>query len=553
MDGERRGGRRFAVDAEILRKAITFALYAPAVVVLLVYAVGYLLHGWGMVRFPYQIDYTEAAELDRALRLGQGESIYVDWSQPPYRVANFTPLYPIVVSFFVSPTAPTFFVGRLVSFISTIATGLLLGATSWTLGARACGAAVTTLLYYSGYPVWNWGAVQRGDAFAVLVEVVGVLIFSVAFVRNSRRGMWLSVPVFVAAAYVRQTMVAGAFACYATLLLRRPRQGLALAGCYAGLGVGLLLLLTLVTHGQFVRHIMVPYWQSWKWSTFYVHWIAYFDYWHWAFALAGLGVLLRAKRGYPPVPALYLLAACALVLTMGKTGSNEHYLLETSAALALACGLAIGDSESLADASGPGTRATPVVTLTAVAMLRLVPAIILSIGVQQLYHTLHSTTAVGRPSSRAVDALRVLHWPVWRLDPLGRSPHILDQDYLSEYSGEPTVDDLESARLASLKVASAPGDILSEDTMFTVTTGKRLYLQPFEFIQLAEKGLWDERPLLQAVRERRFGAVILRFRLSSDPPSWHEERINRPLLEELRANYVTEAEIGSYYIYRPRR
>src|SRR5262249_51619479 len=164
-------------------------------------------------------------------------------------------------------------------------------------------------------------------------------------------------------------------------------------------------------------------------------------YWHWAFALAGLGVILRARRGYPPVPALYLLAACALVLTMGKTGSNEHYLLETSAALALGCGLAIGDAESLVDAlrnrilANQGrldARGTPVVALTAMAMLRLVPAIILSIGVQQLYHTLHSTRAAEPPGAAAFDALRVLHWPVWRLDPLARSPRILDEDYVAD-------------------------------------------------------------------------------------------------------------------------
>src|SRR5438094_915212 len=78
-----------------LRSAIAWLLYLPALTVLLLYCWAFLDHGWSIVSFPYQIDYGEAPELNRALLLAQGRQIYVDWSQPPYQMANYPPLYPV--------------------------------------------------------------------------------------------------------------------------------------------------------------------------------------------------------------------------------------------------------------------------------------------------------------------------------------------------------------------------------------------------------------------------------------------------------------------------
>ena len=81
-----------------LRRVLLWLTYLPPLALLLVQAVASVEHLWGVVRFPYQLDYGEAPELNRALRLARGEPIYVDWSDPPYQMANYTPLYPAVVS-----------------------------------------------------------------------------------------------------------------------------------------------------------------------------------------------------------------------------------------------------------------------------------------------------------------------------------------------------------------------------------------------------------------------------------------------------------------------
>ncbi|HEY3227655.1 MAG TPA: hypothetical protein VGJ87_00460, partial [Roseiflexaceae bacterium] len=93
------------------RDLALWLVYAPPIALLLLYALAYLQHGRRVVAFPYQIDYGEAPELNRALLLARGGQIYVDWSHPPYQMANYTPLYPEVVSLAVRFTGPDFFPG----------------------------------------------------------------------------------------------------------------------------------------------------------------------------------------------------------------------------------------------------------------------------------------------------------------------------------------------------------------------------------------------------------------------------------------------------------
>jgi len=95
------------------------------------------------------------------------------------------------------------------------------------------------------------------------------------------------------------------------------------------------------------------------------------------------------------------------------------------------------------------------------------------------------------------------------------------------------------------------GDVFSEDMSFTVTTGKRIYVQPFEFTQLAEQGLFDQQPLVDDIRAKRFVAVVLRWRLGEDP-GFRIQRVNRPLLDALQDAYRLDADYGGYFVYVPR-
>ncbi len=532
-------------------RALEWAVYLPALAVLVLYAWGCIEHTWRVTTFPYQIDYGEAPELNRALLLSQGQPIYVDWTHPPYQMANYTPLYSAVAALGIKLVGVQFFTGRLISFASTLATGLLVGATAWALGAGALGALVGGLLYFAMYPVWNWGAYQRVDAFAVLLEWLGIAVFTFGWVRGRRApAVWATVPLFVGAAYARQTIAAGAFACYGYLLFRRPRLALGAIAAYAALGLGLFGALQLATGGQFWRHIVTGNLNRWSWATVDSYWKPFWRLLHWTFPLAVGGVGLGLFRRRAQVPLLYLLGAAATALTIGKIGSSFNYLLQLCAALALASGLAIGYAGSLARQLARrhwllAPAALPVI---------LVPAVWLLVGLQQAYHVPYAPegrTVRLDPMAQLFDRIGFTRRPLWRLDPWAAPPRELTTYYRQEYRADPSLEDRTSARAAQAYLARLEGDIFSEDMSFTVADGRRIYIQPFEFTQLAEQGEWDQRPLLDDIRHHRFVAVVLRFRLGTDP-GWHAQRYTKEMLAAFAEAYRLDATYGSYYIYRPK-
>ena len=551
--------------------------YLPPLVVLALYFWGFLDHAWSVVTFPYQLDYGEMPELNRAWLLAQGRQIYVDWSRPPYQMANYPPLYSAAAAAGVAFFGEQFFTGRLLSLASTLAGGACLAAIAASLGTGRWGALVGGLLYFVGHPVWNWGAFQRVDAFAVALELLGVAVFSLGVAADGggppgarargRWAVWATVPLFLAAAYARQTVVAGAFACYAYLLVRRPRLALAAIAAYGASGLAALGLLQLQTEGQFWRHIVDGNLNRWSWETVDFYWRPFWRLLHWSFPLAAGAALAGALTRAPQFPLLYLVASGATALTIGKIGSNVNYLLQLWAGLSLMTSLAVSASLRLASRPVSGRRPVRLRVLAhawgALARpLRAVPllvtAIWLLVGLQQAFHVPFTwaagTEAAGARLGGPAQLFARLRWtrlPLWRLDPWAAPPAELPAYYRRPYRENPSATDRETAARAHEYMARLPEDVLGEEMSFTVTTGKRIYLQPFEFTQLAEQGEWDQRPLLDDIRRGSFTAVVLRFRLGDDP-GWRRQRIGQPMIDALAGAYELAAVYGDYFIYRPK-
>ena len=561
--------------------AACWALYAPVIGVLLLYFWAFLDHAWHVVSFPFQLDYGEMPELNRAWLLSQGRPIYVDWSRPPYQMANYTPLYSAVAAVGVALAGPQFFTGRAISLASSLLSGLAIGVAIDALargsaggGRRASllGAIVGGLLYFTMHPVWNWGALQRVDAFAIMLELAGLALFAAGWLRGHRPwALWATVPVFVAGAYARQTIVAGAFACYGYLLVRRPRLACAVIAAYATLGLALFGVLQLATGGQFARHIIVGNLNRWSWETVDFYWQPFWGLLHWTFAAAGAGAILTMLQRRAQVPLLYFIASAATALSIGKIGSNVNYLLQLCAALALLTGLAVAllaggggarriqnEGVSLLPAPSTVRRSSWLAALRRSSFVPIAGSAVLAVwllaGLQQVYHVPYAREPEGVRWREPVTVFRWLHWnrlPLWRLDPWGRPVAEATGAFPQRYLPNPSRADWEFARLAHAYLQQVPEDVLGEEMSFTVTTGKRIYLQPFEFTQLAEQGMWDQGPLLADIRRGAFHAVVLRFRLDRDP-SWRRQRINQPMIDALRAAYRLETLFGDYYIYVPR-
>jgi hypothetical protein len=209
--------------------------------------------------------------------------------------------------------------------------------------------------------------------------------------------------------------------------------------------------------------------------------------------------------------------------------------------------------------SGRQTRwaAAPAALLgAAIAVVGGCPtAVWLMVGLQQAYHApfyVEGRTVRLGPQAALLERIGLTRRRWWRLDPWAGPPAQLSTYWRDRYRPDPSPGDRVAAQQAQAYLGRLDGDLLSEDMSFTVTAGRRIYVQPFEFTQLAEQNVFDQRPLLDALSARRFAAVVLRWRLGDDP-GFHIQRVNRPMIAAIQEAYRLDASYGSYYIYRPLR
>jgi len=293
---------------------------ALAVTIFLVQAALALLH-----RYP--LDYGEAPLVDQAMRVAAGRNIYrADISTPPYTISNYPPLYILSLAPFVKLFGPSFFAGRVISVLCTLASAVFLGRIIHSVSQDRGAAMVTGMLFLSFPYVAGWSKLLRVDMLAL-----------------ARRGLVISGLLLVAAIYTRQSYaLAAPLAAFAWLWAHDRRQAIRLAALVGGLSLILFLAMTVLTRGGFYFNIVTANinefdtdrlgrWLGGLWETTPI-----------LLVLGGALLFLAYRRVASwPLVAPYLIGAFLSALTIGKIGSNENYFLELSAALGLTGGAAI--------------------------------------------------------------------------------------------------------------------------------------------------------------------------------------------------------------------
>ncbi len=433
------------------------------------------------VRVPADIslNYGEGfVQLD-ALRLARGEPLYGDPAQKPWALQVYTPLYLWLVSLCARAGAEGYAAGRLLGYAAVLSTALLIGLSG---GGRSRPTAWCAAALYLTAPVLvSWGAAVRPDNLAVLCATAGVIAVDRY---TGRRAVYAAAPLFLAAGLAKQSSLAAPAAALLWLVLRDRRRALGLAALLAAGALVAVAALQAASGGWFwlhavTSHALKPFAWGRTWSV-----LGHFARFHWpliAFA-AGLVAWLTAARR-PSVVLFWLLLSSAVALSAGKSGSDTNYLLEPTAALAL-----LAARELRWPPAAGLLRPRRAATLTALAA---------ALGVALYYLQLHLANAAWIPEAErrfaaAVDARR------------------------------PVV-----------------GDVVADDAGFLLATGRPLLFQPFIMSQLARAGLWDERPLVEALERGAIALVVVQ----RGEPGIFRERYTPALRRALAHRY---RRVGSY-------
>lgn len=449
-----------------------------AAVVLLAVAAGMivgesLLHQVGM---EMQLNYVEGFIVDDALRIARGAALYGDPRHQPFVVSVYTPLYPVLVAVLARGGLDGFLAGRVLTLAAILGTAIVVAAS----GKRRTGAVavVVALLFLLDPLQFPWSVVVRPDALAALFSMVAVVIVAGS---GEGRAVWWAVPALVAAIFTKQSALAAPAAVVVVLLSRRPRTGLLFAIALGGSVVGLAAIAQVATAGQFLFHTVVANANPFELGRVVSLWASFLRG-HALEAVVLVLLLFRAAwQRRVGIVSVYAAFAWLAALGVGKVGSDSNYFLEPVAAVAL---LVAHEFPPTLVPRCPRARA--------------------SLGVALLL----GVVVMG--GTRAAWHLRV------------RAP----------LSGANQV-----FRGIATSVASVNGAVVSDDAGVVVRAGKQVFFQPFVMTQLAEAGLWDQTPFLEALGSGGVRLVIVQ----TEPAVVYESRYTPQMRAVLRERFTVVA------------
>ena len=453
----------------------------------------FILHALLALFFRYPLDYGEAPLVNQAMHLAAGQNIYrSDLSSAPYTIANYPPLYPVAMTPFVKLFGPNFWAGRAISLVCTLASGTLLALIVYAHSQDRLAAVTTGLLLLSMPYVVRWSPLARVDMLALGLSTAGLYV--VTRWPTTRRGLVVAALLLVAAIYTRQSYgLAAPLAAFVWLLTQERRQALKLAFLVGGIGLGLFLILNLITQGGFFYNVVTANVNEFDWERVQRNWRDLREAAPILLVIGGVSLFLAPRRVKTwPLLIPYLIGAGLSAATIGKIGSNVNYLLELSAALTLAAGALLAWSREH-------------------RWLRALMLILLALQIGQfMKNTLEGP----------VESIK------WRLQP---------------------VEELEDLEWI---VQTTDGPVLADEFMGMLTLqGQPLYLQPFEVTQLANAGIWDQADLLADIQNRKFPLILIHHFMEHPV---YKERWTEEMLSTIMKNYAATDFLGLTLVFRPR-
>jgi hypothetical protein len=478
---------------------------AVALGLFLIYLLFFILHAARVIPYPHDVDNGEGFLLWQATRYSEGRLPYLPVEQSPHMVSNYPPLYPLLVSFFLPWTGgPTLAVGRWIAFLCSLAVAAGVGWTVYRQSQQSRAGWIAGLLFISCYHVYLWGAFHRVDMPALFFSLLA-LGSCVA----GKHWAWTLVACTLALC-TRQTALAAPLAIGCFWLSRKEiRKAIFLWGGLVILVGGVTLLLSLLTGGEYFKHIVVYNRNEFIWETVFFYFL---HLWKFYAVIAAVGLfywLLGFEKKKFDLAFWFLSFSVLSAMLCGKVGSAPNYFLELMLALSWTFGLARAQIRSL---EPPGRR-----------WFYLLFACLLLLQGLQTFH--------------------VTHFP----------PALNNARY--DFTWTPTPEQYQQEEVLGYLIRKESGPVLIEDPGMALVNGKEVYYQPFILTQLERQGLWNPEPLLDRIREQEFSLIVLREDIRNTPEGG-TDRMSKTLSTTLNQYYKIDQVLPgarTYFLLRPER
>ena len=470
-------------------------LWAAVSALILTYLAAFTLSA--VIRLPRPVEYMygESIVLEIARRVGHGEPLYPAPDRLPLTVTAYTPLYYLLVGTLQRVFGESYVPGRLLSLASTLGAA---GALAWSIrrvsGCWRSGLLAAGLFLTQNMTATLWAPLHRVDLLALCFTLVGL-----ALATAGRPGAAI-LPLLLAV-LTKQTYFVAPLAVGAALWPdRRAVLGFALPFA-AGLALAIAAVQVL-SGGWFLWHAVVaninPFDLEYLWAI-----VGQFLQFNALPLLAAAGLFALPTRPRERLWRLYFLGSLLMLPSLGKVGASSNYWLELTAATAALVAVLATRLPFRAGERAAFSRA-------GLAVLLLCSLLVTMPGYQAV---------VG-------EALHVL--------PAGGTGAIKAQADAAPF------------------VAAQSGAVLTDEPGLAVAAGVPVNFEFRIFQLLADGGLWDERPILEAIESRHFDLVVVTRSLDGSPVGG-DIRWSTRVRDALRDHYDPAGQRDGYHLYLPRR
>jgi hypothetical protein len=576
---------RFLYYVNLTGRAIAWSLVAALGLLIGAQLAFFSIHAAHMLHYLYPLDYGEGPLLAQIDLLRSGTPIwqlYADPDRAPYAIVNYPPVYHLATLLVTLPLGDALLAGRLVSLAAALAAVGALGILTKDKGRRTkdegragfgirpssfVGRLLIVLAFLALPIVREWSVVMRVDMLGVGLGLCGLVIVQRS---RGRALLWAALPLALSL-LVKPSLIAAPAATLLWLLFRDWRRALLLGGLIAlvgGLAVGAL---QLGSGGWFLVHVLAANANVWDRQLAY-------RFWHdqmlilWPLvAAAALSIVLQVANNHtvavfravdpgagphpgaaaPPLsrrdgrraggeglqsspipylllPLYYTLFGAIVAFGVGKVGAYTNYFLEFYAGLIWLAARAarrwtIDDGRTI----GQPKPSSIVYRLSSIAST-LVGVFV--IGSLLRYYPIWSESYLklaGIIEGRNPPRMIAGGYGVWQ--DLRR-----ERDILTTLSG------VNATLVDQVQAAGAP--IFTDVPGVAAQANQLARLQVFEYRQLLDAGLADQRPLLRDMANGRVPLVVLDYL-----GNW----LTPEMIALITHRYAQDGSRGTYDLYRP--
>ena len=500
-------------------------LIGCALLIFIGYFLIYCFYAYRLFLFPFDYDQGEGFELLDTILFSQGEWPYRNSDVYPFYSSNYPPVYHLVIVPLVWLFGPQYWTGRLVSFLSTLVTGWLIGfAIVRTQKNRRWWLVVlTTLTFFASNYVYHVGPLFRQHIFMVMFETAAIVLMGIVVEKREQKGqypIWHLLLVFLLlllAGYTKQLAYATVAALFIFWFLRDIRRSILWAIPFA-LVTGLIFLYINWATGnqwyinsiaanlnEFIFGQMVGLYRQW----FKLHRMI---------TLVAIGMLLyELYFDRLSIYAVWFVVTVANSATAGTWGAGESYFITTVVSSIILTGIGLSKLLDTLEEREQTNGETSRFPLQPATLTLFIIPLLFFWQANRFFHMptnhpllAHIATLTGRPSATVIPPQTSCSEP----RPPQPIPYVDDAFILI---GRPPTDADTAAGIEITQLLlEGETPAFSEEAGFNLYAGREVVTNPTQLRNLNLAGYLDTTEMVDMLDKQAFDTVI--FRAQFYPP-----------------------------------